>query len=90
MGAKDIVTKDYTKESVVFADAFNQYIYKGEQVIKPENLRPLDTNLTGIPHGAEGAGVSVQWFRDVFSYEEIAELSVLSVTEVQALAIGIV
>lgn len=26
MGAKDIVTKDYTKESVVFADAFNQYI----------------------------------------------------------------
>ena len=65
MGAKDIVTKDYTKESVVFADAFNQYIYKGEQVIKPENLRPLDTNLTGIPYGADGAGVSVQWFRDV-------------------------
>ena len=65
MGAKDIVTKDYTKESVVFADAFNQYIYKGEQVIKPEKLRPLDTNLTGIPYGAEGAGVPVQRFRDV-------------------------
>ena len=65
MGAKDIVTKDYTKESVVFADAFNQYIYKGEQVIKPENLRPLDTNLTGISYGAEGAGVPVQRFRDV-------------------------
>ena len=65
MGVKDIVTKDYTKESVVFADAFNQYIYKGEQVIKPENLRPLNTNLTGIPHGAEGAGVPVQRFRDV-------------------------
>ena len=65
MGAKDIVTKDYTKESVVFADAFNQYIYKGEQVIKAENLRPLDTNLTGIPYGAEGAGIPVQRFRDV-------------------------
>lgn len=65
MGAKDIVTKDYTKESVVFADAFNQYIYKGEQVIKPENLRSLDTNLTGIPYGAEKAGVPVQRFRDV-------------------------
>ena len=65
MGAKDIVTKDYTKESVVFADAFNQYIYKGEQVIKAENLRPLDTNLTGIPYGAEGAGVPVQRYRDV-------------------------
>ena len=64
MGAKDIVTKDYTKESVVFADAFNQYIYKGEQVIKAENLRPLDTNLTGIPYGAEGAGIPVQRYRD--------------------------
>ena len=64
MGAKDIFTKDYTKESEVFADAFNQYIYKGEQVIKAENLRPLDTNLTGIPHGAEGAGVPVQRYRD--------------------------
>lgn len=64
MGAKDIFTKDYTKESEVFADAFNQYIYKGEQVIKAENLRPLDTNLTAIPHGAEGAGVPVQKYRD--------------------------
>ena len=65
MGAKDIVTKDYTKESVVFADAFNQHIYKGEQVIKAETLRPLDTNLTGIPYGAEEAGVPVQRYRDV-------------------------
>ena len=65
MGAKDIVTKDYTKESVVFADAFNQYIYKGEQVIKAENLRSLDTVMTGIPYGADGEGVPVQRYRDV-------------------------
>ncbi len=65
MGAKDIVTKDYTKECDVFADAFNQYIYKGKQVIKPENLKPLDTDITGIPYGADGAGVPVQRFRDV-------------------------
>lgn len=65
MGAKDIVTKDYTEESEVFADAFNQYIYKGKQVIKPENLRPLDTNLSGMPYGADGAEVPVQKFRDV-------------------------
>ena len=54
MGIKDIVTKDYTKESNVFADAFNQYIYNGRQIIKPENLKPLDTNLTGIPYGVDG------------------------------------
>lgn len=54
MGVKDIVAKDYTKENVVFADAFNQYIYKWEQVINPENLRPLYTNLIGLPYGAAG------------------------------------
>ena len=43
MGAKDIITKDYIEDCCVFADAFNQYIYKGEQVIKPENLKPLDS-----------------------------------------------
>ena len=57
MGVKDIATKDYVKESTVFADAFNKYIYKGEQVIKPESLKPLDTDLTGIPYGA-----SETWF----------------------------
>ena len=65
MGIKDIVTKDYTKESNVFADAFNQYIYNGRQIIKPENLKPLDTNLTGIPYGVDGSGIPTQRFRDV-------------------------
>ena len=65
MGQKDITTKDYVKETAVFADAFNKYIYKGKQVIKPENLRPLDTDLTAIPYGADGAGVPTQRYRDV-------------------------
>ena len=30
MGVKDIVTKDYVKENIIFADAFNKYIYKGK------------------------------------------------------------
>ena len=65
MGQKDITTKDYVKENAVFADAFNKYIYKGEQVIKPENLKPLDTDLTAIPYGADGAGAPTQRYRDV-------------------------
>ena len=65
MGAKDIATKDYMKESAVFADAFNKFIYKGEQVIKAENLKPLDTDLTVIPYGADGAGIPTQRYRDV-------------------------
>ena len=65
MGQKDITTKDYMKENAVFADAFNKFIYKGEQVIKPENLKPLDTDITAIPYGADGAGVPTQRYRDV-------------------------
>ncbi len=65
MGQKDITTKDYVKESTVFADAFNKFIYKGEQVIKPENLKPLDTDITAIPYGADGAGIPTQRYRDV-------------------------
>ena len=65
MGQKDITTKDYVKENTVFADAFNKFIYKGEQVIRPENLKPLDTDLTAIPYGADGAGIPTQRYRDV-------------------------
>ena len=65
MGQKDITTKDYMKENTVFADAFNKFIYKGEQVIKPENLKPLDTDITTIPYGADGAGIPSQRYRDV-------------------------
>lgn len=51
MGKKDIATKDYIKDSRIVADAFNQLIYQGEQVIKPENLQPMDTALTGTVYG---------------------------------------
>ena len=51
MGRIDIVTKNYMKNSTVFADAFNYFVYKGEQVIKPENLQELDTTEIAIPFG---------------------------------------
>lgn len=37
MGKKDTVTKDYIRDMKVFADAFNYFIYGGEQVIKSDN-----------------------------------------------------
>lgn len=41
MGKTDIVTKDYTEDNRVLADAFHVLVYKGEPVIRPEKLRPL-------------------------------------------------
>ena len=40
---KDTITKTYMKDNAVFADAFNYYVYSGRQVIKPNDLRELDT-----------------------------------------------
>jgi hypothetical protein len=68
MGKKDTVTKDYIKDSIVFADAFNYLIYDGEPIIKPEKLHPLDTTITGVPYGDDGAEVPVQKYRDELKY----------------------
>lgn len=64
MGKTDIVTKDYTEDNRVLADAFNVLVYKGEPVIRPENLRPLDSTAIGVPYGANGTELPVQKMRD--------------------------
>ena len=64
MGVKDIVTKDYIKDPIVYADAFNHFIYKGVPVIDPQKLRPLDTTEIAVPYGASDAGMPVQKTRD--------------------------
>ena len=44
-----MITKAYIRENVVFADAFNYLIYKGSPVVKPEELREVDTTEIVIP-----------------------------------------
>ena len=36
IGAADAVTKAYIRKNEVFADAFNYFMYDGEQKIRPE------------------------------------------------------
>ena len=36
MGVQDIVTKEYMKDEYRFADAFNYYLFHGEQVVQAE------------------------------------------------------
>ena len=48
MGKTDVITKAYMKRNEVFADAFNFMMYKGERVIDPERLKPLDTTELAI------------------------------------------
>lgn len=66
MGAKDTATTRYMQQNDVFADAFNYFIYGGEQVIDPASLVELDTREIGLPYGGtEGAEQPVQRTRDV-------------------------
>ena len=65
MAQKDAVTKAYMQDKETFADAFNFFIYGGEQVIKPEQLKPLDTTSIALPYGEDDKPVAVQKYRDV-------------------------
>ena len=65
MGRRDTVTKVYMEQNDVFADAFNYYIFGGQQVIRPENLKELDTPEIVVPYGADDAEEPEQKYRDV-------------------------
>ena len=43
LGMMDVKTKEYMKKPERFASMFNFLIYDGEPVIKPENLKPVDS-----------------------------------------------
>ena len=65
MGKIDTITKEYMENPVVFADAFNQFLYHGDQKIDPARLKELDTTGIMVPYGADGASVPEQKYRDV-------------------------
>ena len=41
------------RQNETFADAFNYFVYGGEQVISPESLEELDTREIDVPYGGE-------------------------------------
>lgn len=63
MGKIDTITKKYMENPIVFADAFNQFLYHGDQKINPAQLTELDTAEIVIPYGGNGAGVPEQKYR---------------------------
>ena len=65
MADKDTITKEYMQDSATFADAFNFLLYGGRQVIRPEQLHPLDTTAIALPYGSGKQPEPIQKFRDV-------------------------
>ena len=65
MGKIDTITREYMQDAEVFADAFNYLIYDGAEVIRPEQLRELDTAESATLFGEKKESVQVQVYRDV-------------------------
>ena len=67
MGAADTKTNEYMSDNNRFADVFNFFLYDGEQVINPKNLRELDRTAVALPFGDDSKSSDViQKYRDVF------------------------
>ena len=65
MGQKDTITKRYMSKPEYFADAFNYFVFGGEQIIRPENLVEQDPVEIGIIPLELYDNEMVQKFRDV-------------------------
>ena len=44
----DVVFKEFWRQNERFADLFNTVIFNGKEVIRPENLSEMDTDVSGI------------------------------------------
>ena len=63
MGNADIESKEFMRDNAHFADAVNYYVFDGRQIVRPDDLSPLDTAEVVVPYG-NGARFPVQKYRD--------------------------
>jgi len=64
MGAIDTEAKAYFSSPDKVADAFNYFMYGGKNIIKPNELNPMDTTSVVLPYG-NGKKQPLQKIRDV-------------------------
>ena len=64
MGKKDTITKMYMSKPEYFADAFNYYLFDGNQTIQASDLCPVDPTELGIVFDDENKEI-IQKVRDV-------------------------
>jgi len=66
MGRKDTITKKYMRDTSIFADFFNGYIYNGKEIIHGSDLSEVDTsNIAIIPCVKGSKPITIQKYRDM-------------------------
>ena len=72
MGLIDNYTKKYMSDNKVFADAFNFYLYDGEQIINADDLQSIDTTAVATLDNVQ-LNTSVQKIRDNYKILAVKE-----------------
>ena len=67
MGRKDIVSTEYLSDNARFADICNYCLFDGQDVIRAEDLREMDTKEFLELAGLSGRGQQIQRIRDILS-----------------------
>lgn len=65
MQEKDIVSMEYFEDPARFADLLNVFLFRGKQIIKPEEVKEANRSVSGRVF-AEGEVKAYQLFRDIF------------------------
>lgn len=68
MGAKDTKAKEFLSNNERFADLFNYYLFKGRQVIRPEDLEERDTTEVLSLYGRGKKEIQKQKWRDLLKH----------------------
>ena len=75
MGLRGTLEKQYLRSNKRFADAFNYFLYDGEQVVDPDKLHEIDSTEIAMPYGKDGAKSPVQRFRDQIRTWEVLQMA---------------
>lgn len=65
MGRKDTLSTEYLSDNARFADICNYCLFDGQNVIRAENLRKMDTKEFLELAGLSGKGQQIQRIRDI-------------------------
>lgn len=80
MGKKDIILKQYFSDNKRFAEIFNHTLFSGQEIIKPEKLKPVDSAQADVIALRDTAAEFVQKNRDIAKiYDDELELVILGV-----------
>lgn len=75
---KDVALREFWKNNDRFADLFNTVFFKGEKVLKPEDMQEQDTNVSAVLSTKEFAGTFVR-YRDVVKYAHGMQFAVFGI-----------